>query len=496
MNRHSLPISEVIVQNRQRTELGDIDDLANSLSTYGLIQPIVINQDKRLIAGGRRYAAATKLGWTHIDVVYRETMSEDELHELELEENLKRKDMTWQEQACNIKTIHDLKAKRAALEGISWGYDQTAQMLGINGKSNVWYPCRVAPLILAGDKEIIACENLSEALKLLLRRKEDAMLASLNHVPQGVPETFLTDFAKDVITEPSSSPVELLNEKDAALEQYLKNPLNDPNKFEEYYQERIELRSKLEQHRITIPLSKMIYCCDSIEFMSHPDCCEKFDAIITDIPYGIDMNMLNQGNDGHAFKDIDTVLDEHTVEGNEALFAKFFPAAYHCLKPNTFLITWADQMQWQLMYDIAERADFKVQRWPITWVKTHPCMNQSANTNFTKTTEIAMVCRKGTCTLSRPNIPTHILAGRDELCETLGHPFAKPFQVWEHLISAVTLENQLVLEPFAGRGSGIISLQRMNRSYIGCELNVPHFNALIENLKQHYLSINPNLLFT
>lgn len=510
MNRQTLPLNEILVENRQRIDYGDIDELAQSLSRFGLIQPIIINQDRRLIAGGRRFAAATKLGWQQIDVVFRETLSIDELHELELEENLRRKEETWQERCVHIKTIHDLKSKRSALEGSKWGQRETAEMLGIKGASNVNYALRVADLIIAKDTQIIQCESLNEALKLLLRREEDRILARLNQA-QGeaaksksiLPSSLMASFgiANPLSIAPSESKplISDSSAKDAALEKYLSNPLNDPNTFDEYWNDLQSLRSKSEQHSIatanTICLSNKLYCCDSIDFMSHPDCKDKFDAIITDIPYGIDMDMLNQGNDGHAFQDIDTVLTEHTIEGNEALFAKFFPAAYHCLKPNSYCITWCDIMQWQLMFDLATQAGFKCQRWPITWVKTSPCMNQSANVNFTKTTEIAIVCRKGTCSLSKPNIPSHIVGGHDVYKDTLGHPFVKPFIIWEHLIRAVTLEGHTVLEPFAGRGSGVISLARLGRNYIGCELNVEHFNALMENMKQYYLALNPNTIF-
>ena len=94
MNRQTLPINEILSADRQRLDLGDIADLALSIQRYGLIQPIVINQEKRLIAGGRRLAAHQHLGRTHIEVVYRETLSVDELHELELEENVRRKEMS------------------------------------------------------------------------------------------------------------------------------------------------------------------------------------------------------------------------------------------------------------------------------------------------------------------------------------------------------------------------------------------------------------------
>ena len=115
MNRTALPINEIVVEDRFRRDLGDISGLADSIRRVGLIQPVVINQAKRLIAGGRRLAAVTSLGHTVIDVVYKETLTVDELHEAELEENVRRKDMNWTERCLLVARIHELKQHRGAL---------------------------------------------------------------------------------------------------------------------------------------------------------------------------------------------------------------------------------------------------------------------------------------------------------------------------------------------------------------------------------------------
>lgn len=505
MNRTSLPTNEILVIDRQRQDLGDIDSLAHSLTRYGLIQPIVINHEKRLIAGGRRLAAAQHLGWTHIDVVYRETLSDDELYELELEENVRRKSETWQERCLSIATIHTHKKRRSAIEGSKWGQRETAECLGLDSHCSVNYALKIADRLKASkDDPMWACESMMDAWRLLLREEEDKINAELaQRQASAVFDTIEEDIetAKSFIEEVPEEAHEdiqalkqipyLSLQPEQAKTLYVSNPQNDPAEFDSYYKSKIEwLRMKAD----TINLSNMIVNADCIDYMLTNDGC--FDHIITDIPYGIDMDMLNQGNDGHAFKDIDTVEAEHTVEGNETLFTKFFPAAYAALKDDGFCITWCDIMQWQRMYDLATAAGFKVQRWPITWDKTHTCMNQSAQYNFTKSTEIAIVCRKGRATLAKTQARCIVSAGRDELCSALGHPFAKPRAIWEYLCSTVSIEGQLILEPFAGRGSGVISMLGMKRRVIGIELNQQHYHALLENVKtQHFLLLNPNLKF-
>ena len=59
-------IDSVIITDRTRKDDGDIDSLAESISSVGLLQPIVINEDNELIDGQRRIKACIKLGLTEI----------------------------------------------------------------------------------------------------------------------------------------------------------------------------------------------------------------------------------------------------------------------------------------------------------------------------------------------------------------------------------------------------------------------------------------------
>ncbi|WP_197030353.1 ParB N-terminal domain-containing protein [Phyllobacterium sp. UNC302MFCol5.2] len=69
----SLPVDAIIVGPRIRNDLGDIDSLAASIATIGLLHPIVISPDGRLIAGERRLRACKKLGLADIPVRVFET---------------------------------------------------------------------------------------------------------------------------------------------------------------------------------------------------------------------------------------------------------------------------------------------------------------------------------------------------------------------------------------------------------------------------------------
>ena len=89
-----LSISAILIEDRHRSDLGDIKSLAESIDDLGLIQPVVITPDNRLVAGGRRIAAVTSLGWDTVPVTVIHTLNglADAL-QAELDENTCRKDL-------------------------------------------------------------------------------------------------------------------------------------------------------------------------------------------------------------------------------------------------------------------------------------------------------------------------------------------------------------------------------------------------------------------
>jgi len=92
-------VEDVKVANeRFREEYGEIEELAVSIQRYGLLHPIIVDDQLNLIAGERRLKAHRLLGIDEIEVKQLKEISELEKREIEIEENLKRKDFTWQEE--------------------------------------------------------------------------------------------------------------------------------------------------------------------------------------------------------------------------------------------------------------------------------------------------------------------------------------------------------------------------------------------------------------
>ena len=102
-------IKDIKIRKRVRKDLGNLEDLKDSLRTYGLLNPITINRRYELIAGERRLQAATQLGWTNIQANIVDNITDIEQLEMELEENNQRKEFTDDELLEGYKRLEKLR---------------------------------------------------------------------------------------------------------------------------------------------------------------------------------------------------------------------------------------------------------------------------------------------------------------------------------------------------------------------------------------------------
>lgn len=100
-------------QPRRVFDKGALEQLAESIKSQGLIQPIVVTPQKgdayMIVAGERRWRAAQMAGLHEVPVVVRDIGDEDRL-ELALVENLQREDLNPIEEAQAYKQILELRS--------------------------------------------------------------------------------------------------------------------------------------------------------------------------------------------------------------------------------------------------------------------------------------------------------------------------------------------------------------------------------------------------
>lgn len=95
--------------NQPRQSMGDLSELTASIREKGVLEPILVRpvgSRFQIIAGERRYRAATEAGLAEIPSIVRDS-SDAETMELALIENLQRKDLSPFEEAEGLKMLAD-----------------------------------------------------------------------------------------------------------------------------------------------------------------------------------------------------------------------------------------------------------------------------------------------------------------------------------------------------------------------------------------------------
>jgi ParB family chromosome partitioning protein len=93
--------------NQPRQALGDLSELVSSIREKGVLEPILVRPRGsrfQIIAGERRYRAASEVGLAEIPCIVRDT-DDAEMMEIALVENLQRKDLSAFEEADGLKVL-------------------------------------------------------------------------------------------------------------------------------------------------------------------------------------------------------------------------------------------------------------------------------------------------------------------------------------------------------------------------------------------------------
>src|SRR5690625_2162602 len=109
-----IPIQQIVPNRFQpRTIFNEekIEELAQTIRTHGIIQPIIVrttnNDVYEIIAGERRWRAVETLGWKTIPAILRD-MTDTETASVALIENLQREELTVIEEATAYKQLIEL----------------------------------------------------------------------------------------------------------------------------------------------------------------------------------------------------------------------------------------------------------------------------------------------------------------------------------------------------------------------------------------------------
>lgn len=190
-------------QPRKHFEPDALQELADSIKRYGILQPIVVTPGERghfhIVAGERRWRASQLAGLHEVPIVIRET-EDDERLEIALVENLQRAELNPIEEALAYQELIDTHAYTQEAVATRVGKDRSSIS---NSLRLLRLPDKVRSWVVQGDlsmgqaRALLGLEDEAQmtelgaeviAKKLSVRATEKAVRQRLAPPPEPEPE--------------------------------------------------------------------------------------------------------------------------------------------------------------------------------------------------------------------------------------------------------------------------------------------------------------------
>jgi predicted RNA methylase len=188
------PLDSIIVPpNRQRREFDPqkINDLADSIRSLGLFHPVVVQNDGvTLVAGERRLRAIKHLTFMNtpfnchgtgvppgaVPITKLSDLSESELFEAQLSENVVRTDLGWQEKA---EALLQLQKLREMQTGAPFTHKDLS--LELHGRADGHFSTREELIVAKNlhNPRVAAAPSVKEAMKILRVEEQQANFARI-----------------------------------------------------------------------------------------------------------------------------------------------------------------------------------------------------------------------------------------------------------------------------------------------------------------------------
>ena len=408
----------LIPDDRQRSVRHDdaLTELIESIAETGQIQPIVVDNSNILIAGERRLTAIRKLvaEERHTgDVLCRRIQPESDFHRhaIELEENIKRIDLTPAERDLAIAEYTRLRQaqKGKAKQRVGGGHSQadTAKELGISEAT------------------------VSDAMK---------SATIIEHHQKTNPE-----LAQQIIDEG-----------------WTRNAIVNKFKQDRIRQIRAEIANRASA-KLSGKLDDVVHCGDALEFLNGINA-ESVDLFLTDIPFGMDVfNSADLRNSslGTQWEDDPAQVKEFVRE--------LIPRVYKILKDNThaFIFTAWHQTFW--IEEIAEQNGFVFEYPPAIWDREHVTPSRQPTLSFGKTYEYIVHLRKGSPVWPE-SLGSDVIRGFRRPTNPK-YPSQKPPGTMGYFIERGCMENELVVDCCCGSGSTGVDAINLNRRVLLNDIN-------------------------
>lgn len=414
-----------ILPNRQRQEFTPdaLQELVDSIEAHGLMHPPVLREQGGkliLVAGERRLKAMQQIfelggklkhdngefldGWIPYSTLG--DLDELEAEEAELDENLKRKDLTWQELANAHSRLHKLRQKQ-----------------------NPPTECEV---------------------------KTDTGSTVIKHPGQTVADT-----AKEIFGRSDGDFQDVIR-KELIVAKHLDNPAIAKAKD---VKEAFKILKKEEERSKNLELAKEVGATMSLDkhTIENVDCIDwmkayigpKFDVIVTDPPYGMGADQF--GDAGGKLSGIEHHYDD-SYESWVKLMNAWAPLSYAVTAPQAHAYVFCDFDRFHELKNIMETYGWEVFRTPLIVHKRNSGRVPLPERGPRRQYELVLFANKGRmpCTNIYPDV---ISVDADE---NTGHGAQKPVALYQNLLQRSVRPGMRVADFFAGSGPMLEAAQNMH----------------------------------
>lgn len=406
-----------VPEGRQRKEFKPekIVELANSISSIGLIHPIVVRREGGkviLVAGERRLKALTYV-WTfgntvrcglgiygenEVPCIDRGEMTGIEAYELELEENVRREDLTWQESAQATSQLYELRRLQAEKRGET--PPTVAELASeIRGDSGSAHQTTKEEIIVSkhlDDPDVAKASSVKEAFKVLKRKEEAKKVAELG---ESVGKTY------------------------------------SPNIHEVVHGNCLRV------------------------MQGYPDNC--VDVFLTDPPYGIDADQFGDSGGrvvgAHFYKD-----DFQTWS---TLMQDFGKLSFRLAKQNAHAYVFCDVDNFVFLKSYMSAGGWKCFRTPLVWVNPTAMRTPWIDMGPQRKYQLCLFAVKGDRLVNKI-CPDVVTFSSDE---NLGHPAQKPVDLYKDFLARSVRPGDTVMDPFCGSGPIFPAAHQLKCKAIGIE---------------------------
>jgi ParB/RepB/Spo0J family partition protein len=422
MQVQEIPLAKIKVKDRAREDKGDIESLAALIKEHGLIQPITVDGNFQLIAGERRYLAHRLIGADTIKGIVRDDVKTDTTRfEIELVENIARKDLLWHERDRLELKLYNLKiAEFGEYNPVTkkgWSQHQQATLVG-----------RSQPAV-----------NRSLHLARVMEESPELELDKFEHEDHAFKD--VERLEEEVVIKAAR----------AKVPDHIKTAINDA---EEHY-------------LIGDALKEMSLMKRGI-----------FDFAEVDPPYGVDLDK-RKGRNTNA-RPMATYR-EWTEDSYPSLFFDTAQLVYDRLKDNKFAVFWYG-MSWHCdVLRILRDVGFGVPDIPAVWTKGDSGQTASPYTTLGSCYEPFFLARKGKPKLprrGRGNVFDFPPLGKKD------HATEKPIALMEEILDLCLDPGSHILIPFLGSGVTLRAAYRKKHTGIGWDLSQQHKDSFLRRIQE------------